>query len=387
MKKLTALTLTLLILMGSLAGCTKPPAASSPGTSPTASPTDSAPEYPNTFGKAPEDIGIVMVINTNLGDKSFCDLSYEGLQRIAEEYGCRIKVVELGGDATKQVPTMVEFAEDPDWDIIIAATYNILEAVQTVAQEFPEQKFIVYDAKDDLGLPNVYCVEHLQNEGSFVVGAAAALLTQSDAPLANDKNVIGFVAGNQNTAIDDFMVGYILGAQYIDPDCKVLVSYIGDFRDTAKGKEMALAQINQGVDVVFAVAGGAGLGVLDAAKEKDVYAIGVDADQANIFADTDPVLTSHIATSMMKRVDNTVYNALSAAIEGTIVWGSYDKAGLASNSVGAAKSDPFGTIFTAEQQAAIADVEAKIANGEIVVETAVGMSNERLSEIRTSAQP
>jgi len=365
MKKLVGLVLSLILCLGAL----------------TALAAD------NGFGKETKDLGVVMIINTNLGDKSFCDLSYEGLQKAGETFGFRTKAVELGGDATKQIPTLTEFAEDPEWDIIIGGTYNIREAMQTVAQEYPDQKFILYDAKDDLALPNIYCVEHLQNEGSFVVGAAAALLTSSSAPLVNPEKIVGFVAGGENTAINDFLVGYIQGFTTIDPEVKVLISYVGDFKDTAKAKEMAIAQINQGADVVFQVAGGAGLGVLDACKEKNVYAIGVDTDQAIKFEATDPELSTHICTSMQKMVNNTVYNALAAAVEGTLPWGSYETAGLAQGSVGAAVNQYTKAIFTQEQLDKLAELTGKVASGEIMVQTAVGMENDTLNKIRDSVRP
>mgnify|MGYP000957333386 FL=1 len=224
-----------------------------------------------------EDIGVCLVINTNLGDKSICDLSYAGLEEIAIDYGVRTKCIELAGDATKQVPTFIDLAEDPEWDIIIAGTPNLRESLLEVAEDYPEQQFILYDAavaNADEGVtsedfPNVYSMEHGQNEGSYVVGAAAAMLTTSGDEKTNDEHVIGFVGGGQNTAIEDFLVGYIEGAKAIDPEIKVLISYIGSFNDAAKGKELAMAQIDQGADVVFAVAGGAGLGVLSGCAEKN----------------------------------------------------------------------------------------------------------------------
>lgn len=337
--------------------------------------------------KSPKDMGVVLIINTNLGDKSFCDLSNEGLLAVAKEMGCRTKIVELGGDTTKQIPTLIEFAESKDWDIIVCGTYNIRESFQNVAAQFPEKKFILYDAKDDKNLPNVYSVEHLQNEGSFIAGAAAAMLTSSKAPLANPKKIIGFVAGGENTSINDFLVGYIQGAQSVDPAIKVLISYVGNFKDTAKAKEMAIAQINQGADVVFQVAGGAGLGVLDACKEKNVYAIGVDSDQAMVLESKRPDLSKIIATSMQKKVNKTVYNAVKAALDGTLPWGQYGTVGLKQGSVGIAKNKYFDAIFTAEQKKKLEELETKVSSGAIKVQTAIGMDNETLNKIRNAVRP
>lgn len=413
MKKLLAMVLALVLGISCLAGCsgggnetTKAPAEAGGET------TQAAQNEPaggdETQGGATgqttgnidlsqfedDDIGVCLVINTNLGDKSICDLSYAGLQNIAADYGVRVKCIELGSDATKQVPTFIDLAEDPDWDIIIAGTPNLRESLLEVAGDYPEQFFILYDAavaNADEGVtsedyPNVYSMEHAQNEGSYVVGAAAALLTTSGDPKTNEEHIIGFVGGGQNTAIEDFLVGYIEGAKAVDPEIKVLISYIGSFSDSAKGKELAMAQIDQGADVVFAVAGGAGLGVLAGCAEKGVYAIGVDGDQYEILKDDDPTTAAAICTSMQKKCDQTVYNCVSAALEGTLPYGTYDKLGLADGVVGSADNENFRSIFTAEQIELLQSTEAKVASGEVSVFTAIGADDASIQEIKDSVQ-
>jgi len=341
-----------------------------------------------------DDIGVCLVINTNLGDKSICDLSYAGLKQVEADYGVRVKCIELGGDATKQIPTFIDLAEDPSWDIIITGTPNMREAMLEVAGDYPEQIFILYDsaaANESEGItaadyPNVYSMEHAQNEGSYVVGAAAAMLTTSGNEKTNDEHIIGFVGGGQNTAIEDFLVGYIEGAKAVDPEIKVLISYIGSFADSAKGKELAMAQIDQGADVVFAVAGGAGLGVLAGCAEKNVYAIGVDGDQYEILKNDDPVTAAAICTSMQKKCDQTVYNCVSRALEGTLPFGTYDKLGLADGVVGAADNENFQAIFDAAQIKKLKDIEAKVASGEVKVFSAIGADDSAIQEIKNSVQ-
>lgn len=341
-----------------------------------------------------DDIGVCLVINTNLGDKSICDLSYAGLQKVETDYGVRIKCIELGGDATKQIPTFIDLAEDPDWDIIIAGTPNLRESLLEVAGDYPEQQFILYDAAvanasegvtaEDY--PNVYSMEHAQNEGSYVVGAAAAMLTTSEDEKTNAEHIIGFVGGGQNTAIEDFLVGYIEGAKAVDPEIKVLISYIGSFSDSAKGKELAMAQIDQGADVVFSVAGGAGLGVLAGCAEKGVYAIGVDGDQYEILKEDDPATAAAIATSMQKKADQTVYSCVSRALEGTLPFGTYDKVGLAGGVVGAADNDNFRAIFTKEQIVQLKKIEENVAYGDVKVFSAIGADNASIQQIKDSVQ-
>ena len=409
MKKLLAMALALVLGISCLAGCGGKDGGTTtaPAGEATTAAQDTASGETEAGGSAAapsgtidlnqfedDDIGVCLVINTNLGDKSICDLSYAGLQQIGTDYGVRVKCIELGGDATKQVPTFIELAEDPDWDIIIAGTPNLRESLLEAAGDYPEQFFILYDAavaNADEGVssedsPNVYSMEHAQNEGSYVVGAAAAMLTTSGDSKTNDEHIIGFVGGGQNTAIEDFLVGYIEGAKAVDPEIKVLVSYIGSFSDSAKGKELAMAQIDQGADVVFAVAGGAGLGVLAGCAEKGVYAIGVDGDQYEILKDDDPTTAAAICTSMQKKCDQTVYSCVSGALEGTLPYGTYDKLGLADGVVGSADNENFRSIFTEEQIAALQEMEAKVASGEVSVFTAIGADDASIQAIKDSVQ-
>ena len=409
MKKLLAMALALVLGISCLAGCGGKDGGTTtaPAGEATTAAQDAASGETEAGGSAAapsgtidlnqfedDDIGVCLVINTNLGDKSICDLSYAGLQQIGTDYGVRVKCIELGGDATKQVPTFIELAEDPDWDIIIAGTPNLRESLLEAAGDYPEQFFILYDAavaNADEGVssedyPNVYSMEHAQNEGSYVVGAAAAMLTTSGDSKTNDEHIIGFVGGGQNTAIEDFLVGYIEGAKAVDPEIKVLVSYIGSFSDSAKGKELAMAQIDQGADVVFAVAGGAGLGVLAGCAEKGVYAIGVDGDQYEILKDDDPTTAAAICTSMQKKCDQTVYSCVSGALEGTLPYGTYDKLGLADGVVGSADNENFRSIFTEEQIAALQEMEAKVASGEVSVFTAIGADDASIQAIKDSVQ-
>lgn len=411
MKKALAMGLVLALTLSGLAGCTGGPnegdlAGSSvvettAGGGESTSGSGSSGEMETAGGNGidlskfeDDDIGVCLVINTNLGDKSICDLSFAGLKQVEADYGVRVKCIELGGDATKQIPTFIDLAEDPEWDIIIAGTPNMREALLEVAGDYPEQSFILYDAavaNDSEGVatedyPNVYSMEHAQNEGSYIVGAAAAMLTTSGDAKTNDDHVIGFVGGGQNTAIEDFLVGYIEGAKAVDPEIKVLISYIGSFADSAKGKELAMAQIDQGADVVFSVAGGAGLGVLAGCAEKNVYAIGVDGDQYEILKNDDPTTAAAICTSMEKKCDQTVYSCVSRALEGTLPFGTYDKVGLAGGVVGAADNENFRAIFTEDQIEQLKAIEAEVAAGDVTVFTAIGADGASIQEIKNSVQ-
>ncbi len=379
MKKLLCMLLCLAMCAALLAGC--------------ATPGNSESEGEGESGSQPVEkpFRAVVVMNNNLGDKTISDLAWAGAQKASAELGIEIKVVELLGDATKQVPTLTELAESGEWDVIVAGLFNLREAVEAVAAEYPEQKFISYDTQltfDKGGLENCYSVMARQNEAAFLGGAVAAKFTQSGYDKTNDKKIIGFVGGGENAAVNDFLLGYIQGATYADPDTKVLVSYVGNFTDSAKAKELALAQYQQGADVVFSVASGAGMGVLDAAKESGYYAIGVDQDQGTLRMESgDTATANQIVTSVVKNMDVIVFDALKAAKEGTLAWGTHQYVGLADNAMGLAENDIYKAAVSEEVRNYANELRSKIISGEITLKTAIGMSTDEVKSIRDSVKP
>jgi len=333
---------------------------------------------------------IVNLVNGILGDKSFFDSSAAGMDLIKTKYGNRVftKTIEMTHDQTNWEPTLLDMT-DQDWDIIIVGTWQMTEMLQEVAKDNPDRKFIIYDTQVDysLGLENVYSILYSQNEASFVAGAMAAALTKSNLPLTNPEKLIGFLGGMDIPVINDFLVGYAEGARYIDSDTKVAISYIGSFEDSAKGKEMALAQYNQGVDIGFNVAAQAGLGQFDAAKDMSRYAIGVDSDQAELFAEKDRATADLVATSVLKRVDKSLLRAIDMHIEGTAPYGSAETLGFAEGGVGIARNEFYMDIVPEEIRAIVDEIEAKIRSGEIEVGTAFGMDTAELNELRVSISP
>jgi len=332
---------------------------------------------------------VANLINGVLGDKSFFDSAAAGMDLIKAEYGDKVEVktIEMTYDETKWEPTLLDTA-DEDWDIIIVGTWQMTEMLQEVAADYPDKKFFIYDTSVDysLGLDNVYSILFSQNEASFVAGAMAAAITTSDMPLANPEPMIGFLGGMDIPVINDFLVGYIEGAQYVNPDTKVAISYIGSFSDSAKGKEMALAQYNQGADIGYNVAGQAGLGQLDAAKDVGRYAIGVDSDQAAIFADSDPDKAALITTSVLKRVDMSLLRAVKMHMDGTAPYGKSEILGFAEKGVGLAKNDIYKELVPADIQTLVDDVEKKIRSGEIKVSSAFGMDSDAMNNLRNSVK-
>lgn len=335
---------------------------------------------------AGDKLKVVLLIPGTLGDKSFFDAANNGLQRVKEELGAETKVVEMGTDKTKWEPTFNDIAAE-DWDVVISGGSEITEMFNMTAEANPDKKFINYDTDIEDAPANMYNMSYSTNEVSFLAGAVAALATQSDMPNANPENVIGFVGGMDIPGINAFLVGYIQGAQYVDPDVKVAVSYAGDFVNPAKGKELSLIQYNSGVDVIFNVAGGTGLGIFDAAKEKTQYAIGVDSDQGMLLKDTDSEKANLIVTSAIKKIDSAILGAVTKLQDGTLEMGKRDVLGFVEDGVGIAENDIYKEVFPADLQAKVEEVKQKLISKEITVDNAMGMETSEVEAIRNAVKP
>ncbi|WP_375103996.1 BMP family ABC transporter substrate-binding protein [Paenibacillus sp. RS8] len=333
-----------------------------------------------------DKLKVVLLIPGTLGDKSFFDSANSGLQKVKDELGAETKVVEMGVDKTKWDPTFNDIAAE-DWDVIISGGSEITEMFNATAELYPDKKFINYDTDIDEAPENMYNMSYATNEVSFLAGAVAALATQSDMPNANPENVIGFVGGMDIPGINAFLVGYIQGAQYVDPDVKVAVSYAGDFVNPAKGKELSLIQYNSGVDVIFNVAGGTGLGIFDAAKEKKKYAIGVDSDQAMLLNETDSEKANLIVTSSIKKIDSAILGAVKKLQEGTLEMGKRDVLSFVDDGVGIAENEIYKNVFPADLQAKVEEVKQKLINKEITVDNAMGMETSEVEAIRNAVKP
>lgn len=330
-----------------------------------------------------------LLITSNLGDKGFYDSANDGMKLIEQEYGAEVKTIEMGQDPSKYEPYFRDVAEQ-DWDYIIVGSSPAVEIAEMLIPQYPDKKFIMFDTEVDWtkgDFSNLYCIQYKQNEGSFLAGAVAAIVT-TEGKNANPEKVIGCIGGSDLPTINDFMIGYIRGAQYIEPEIKIAVSYAGTFVDSTKGKELALSQMNQQkVDVCFQIASQTGIGVLDAAKEKGLYAIGVDGDQAAAFKDADPAMAEVIVTSMMKRVDQSLLRAIKLAEEGTLPWGKTEVIGLKELGVGIVYGENFEKELSAEKQAMVMDLEQKIIAGEITVDSAIGMDTAEFERVRNEIAP
>ena len=333
---------------------------------------------------------VVLLLNGTLGDKSFFDSAANGMQLVKDEYGDKVdvKTIEMSYDQTKWEPTLTDVSSQ-DYNVIILGTWQMVDALQKIAPQYPDKKYIIFDTAVDYtkaDLKNVYSMTYKQNEGSFLAGVLAAEVTKSTLPFANADKKIGFLGGMDIPVINDFLVGYIEGAQYVDKETKVAISYIGSFDDSAKGKEMALAQYNQGADIGFNVAGQAGLGQLDAAKEAQKYAIGVDSDQAAIFETTDPDKAKLILSSVLKRVDQSILRAIDMHVAGTLAYGTAETLGFKEGCIAIVKNPNYEALLPDNIKTELTDIEAKITSGEIVVGSSFGMDTAALDALRNSVK-
>lgn len=239
-------------------------------------------------------------------DKSFNAAAFKGGQEAVKTLGVQVKTLE-GRDDNSAEPMLRSLAEKK-FDLIIAVGFSQGEALKKVAKQFPDRKFLIVDAEVDA--PNVKSVIFEEHQGSFVVGAIAALKSKT--------GKIGFIGGMEIPLIRRFLMGYEAGAKYINKNIKVIVNFAGvtgeAWNNPPKGKELALAQYSQGVDVIFAAAGATGMGLFDAAEEQKKFAIGVDSNQ-------NWVKPGYVLTSMLKRVDVAVFKSIEDAKAGKFTSG------------------------------------------------------------------
>ncbi len=254
-------------------------------------------------------IGMVFDIGGK-GDKSFNDGAYAGVMKAAEEFDLEHIEFEPGQDADKEIG--LRKLASAGYDLVIGVGYLFTETITRTANEFPDVKFacVDYDLRPEQELPpNLVALKFREEEGSFLVGVLAGLKTET--------NTIGFIGGMDIPLIHKFEAGYKAGIKAVNSDCKIVSDYAGvtpqAFADPVKGKEMALAQYQKGVDIIFQASGSTGLGVLEAAIEKKKLVIWVDSVPYNRKGEY--IGANTILTTMLKRVDVSVYNIIKSVVE------------------------------------------------------------------------
>lgn len=267
---------------------------------------------------------VSLIIPDQLGDKSFFDSAHAGMLRAEKDLGIVYKMYESNYDRTLFTEQMIEASEESD--VVIALGYEFYDLVKEMSQTYEDKIYLYVDDVLE-GYSNIASLTYGQDEGSFLAGAFGALMTkETQIDGINESAIIGMVGGRDIPVIRDFQKGYEAGAKYIDPSIEVLTAFSGDFTNTEKCRKKAEELYQQGADIVFAVAGGAGIGVFDAAEENGRYAIGVDSDQRYINPDV-------ILASMVKNVGNSIYDTLIKIQTGESVSGVNYTFGLKENGV------------------------------------------------------
>jgi len=298
---------------------------------------------------SPLKVGLVADAG-QLNDNGFNELAFKGLKRAERELGITGRVVEAR-TAADYIPNMSTLARQ-GFDLIIGVGFAQGDAIAATAKRFPDANFAIVDVDQSFleGKPkNVQGLLFREEQVGYLVGYLGALEAQK----AGGK-AISAVGGFKEPPVDRFIAGYKAGAQAAVPGTKVTWSYSQDWEDQAKCKELALNQIAAGSKVVFQVAGGCGLGALSAAKDRDVWGIGVDGDQS--------FLGPHVLTSALKGVDSAVFLTIQALEDGTFEGGKNVVFGIDQEGVGLGTLSPRAD---ADDVAAVEEVEQKIADGEI----------------------
>lgn len=298
-----------------------------------------------------------------LGDKSFNDGCYDGLNKAADEFGLEARVVE-SNQQTDYIPNLTGLAEDGS-KIVFAVGFLMADALVEVAGQQPDTFFAGIDIfLDPASAPkNALGILFKEQQSGYLAGVVAGLLTKEHAgasPKLNDGNVVGMVLGMDIPPVERFQAGFYAGVMSVNPECKVLSVVTGDFADQAKGKEAALALIEQGADVVFQIAGLTGVGVINAAKERGVLAIGVDVDQNHVAPET-------VVTSAVKGITQATYLTVKSVVDGDFQGGQNMTFGLAEKSTGIAPYHSFDSVVPQAVKDAVDKATEDILSGKVTV--------------------
>lgn len=339
-----------------------------------------------------EDVyNVVNLVNGNLGDKSFFDSAESGLRDLEEAGRITYKTIEMGGtdqDQPKWLETLNEVSSSGEYDLIIVGTYQMPDYLKEAATAYPDQKYLIYDDNTYVGEnDNVANITYKQNDMGYLIGVfAGSMTTQTDVPKINPENVVGFVGGIDSPVINDFLYGFLLGAQAVNPDIKVDTRYVNSYVDTATAKEMGLSMINDNnADILWGVAGLSGNGAAEAALESGkAWFIGVDSDQELTLPEAQAEVT---LTSGLKNVGQSIVWFFDEWDAGRTYFGEEVRLGISEGGVGVVTDKNFAEIAPQEVQDAVLTAQEQIVNGEIVVPTAIGDTTNAVVELRDSLQP
>ncbi len=299
-------------------------------------------------------VGIVFDIGGK-DDRSFNASAWEGVKRARSEFPIILRDVEPG-DPTSVEPAIRAFAER-HYDLVIGVGFEQMPVVERVAHDYPNVNFVIIDGK--IELPNVTSLLFREHEGSYLVGMIAAMTSKT--------GTVGFIGGMDIPLIHRFETGYAEGARAANPNVNVIANYVGvtpaAWNNPGQGKELAVAQIGKGADVIFTAAGNSGLGAFDAVEQQKKFVIGVDSNQ-------NWVKPGYVLTSMIKRIDNAVYQIVKDRVNGQFTPGVHVY-GLDNEGVGYALDQYNEKLIPPDVLKKVEEARQKIIKGEIKVTDAM----------------
>ena len=267
----------------------------------------------------------LIIAQGGLGDQSYNDLAYDGFKKALASTGLSGSPVE-SKDVVGQATQILEAASKGDYGLAISLEYTMADPITAIAPKYPNMLYA--EINNEAKGANVVNVLFQEQEASYLAGALAAMMTTVKGnKKINSQRVIGAIGGVKSAGIDKFIAGYMQGARAVDPNIKVLIAYSNSFGDPAKGKQLADAMFKRGADIVYAVAGGTGTGVIQAAKAANRYAIGVDTDQ-------DGLAPGFVLTSMVKHVDVLVKRLVADYANDKLAAGRTISVGMGDGAVG-----------------------------------------------------
>ena len=317
-------------------------------------------ETPSETETAP--VRVTMIYPSDcVGDSAYCDTFHSGLKRAEAALGINLTEVNgMEGDAAVSEQLLRAAAQKSD--LVLTAGYQMGEPLANVAPEFPDVKFAIFDVV--LDIPNVAAINYKANEGSFLVGAIAGLKTES--------GKIGYIGGADVPLLHEFEAGYVAGINAINPEAEVTIEYISKdatgFGQPDKAKELALAQYDSGIDVIYAAAGGAGNGVLAAAQSEEKYIIWVDSNGNHL-------APGIVLTSMVKELSASVEQIVQETVADNFMAG-VRYFGIADSGVSYAVDEHNQSLLSDDIIATVESLKAKIVAGEIVVPDTVSLPRE-----------
>lgn len=300
----------------------------------------------------------MIIAQGGLGDASWNDTAFAGFQSGLAKTGLEGRPIE-SADVVAQGEEIMRRAADSDFGLVISLEWIHGEPMQLLAKDYADTNWVIMNqTREGDNIASVVFGEH---EGSFLAGALAAqVTTDTSIKGINAEPIIGVIGGFKAPGIDKFIVGYIQGARAVNPDIEVKVAYADSFGDPSKGEQMANAMFDEGADIVYQVAGGTGIGIIEAAKARGHYAIGVDTDQ-------DGLAPGNVLTSMIKRVDVAVDEVITGYAADNFPGGQVMSFGLAENGVALSDMTHTRDMIPAAYLARVDDMREQIVAGSIDV--------------------